>query len=187
MKRAALKFTPFIVSVCFTVLASVFLTVDATAQTYQSVEMYYDAAKKVKREVFLVRKKNSKTLRDSSYTSFYQNGKVKSKGNFKNDIPEGLWYYYYESGLVKSYGKLNGTIKYGGWKYYYENGNISTEGSYKEGKKEGDWKYYFESTAGVLKTDGSYVNDKEMVVGSFMMRVVILKLRQIFMKTEGCM
>ncbi|MDB5256122.1 MAG: hypothetical protein JWM14_817 [Chitinophagaceae bacterium] len=160
MKHTALKYTPFLVSVCCTVLGGIFLTVDANAQTHQSVEIYYDAAKKVKHEVFLVKKKKNATVRDSTYTSFYQNGKVKSKGIFKNDIPVGLWYYYYESGLVKSYGKLTGTIKYGDWKYYYENGNISTEGSYKEGKKEGDWKYYFESTAGILKTDGVYVNDK---------------------------
>jgi antitoxin component YwqK of YwqJK toxin-antitoxin module len=159
MKSAALKYTPFLVSVGFAVLGVIFLTVEANAQTHQSVEMYYDAAKKVKREFFLVKRKRNATVRDSTYTSFYQNGKVKSKGNFKNDVPQGLWYYYYESGLVKSYGKLTGTIKYGDWKYYYENGNISTEGSYKEGKKEGDWKYYFESTAGILKTEGVYVND----------------------------
>jgi uncharacterized protein len=160
MKGTALTYKPFLISAVFAVWGCMFLTVDVHAQAYQRIEIYYDAAKKIKQEVFLVKKKKGTVVRDSTYTSFYQNGQLKSKGNFKSDTPQGLWYYYYESGLVKSFGKLTGTVKYGDWKYYYENGNLSTEGSYKEGKKEGDWKYYFESTTDVLKTDGVYVNDK---------------------------
>ncbi|MDB5273416.1 MAG: hypothetical protein JWO58_1783, partial [Chitinophagaceae bacterium] len=155
----AVRYTPFFVSVFITIVGSVCIAVEANAQTHQTVEIFYDAAKRVKREVFLVKKKKT-TVRDSTYTSFYQNGKVKSKGMFKNNVPVDLWYYYYESGLVKSYGKLDNAIKYGDWKYYYENGNLSTEGAYIKGKKTGDWKYYFESTANVLKTEGAFVNDK---------------------------
>jgi antitoxin component YwqK of YwqJK toxin-antitoxin module len=156
----AVRYTPFFISVVITTLGSILSSIEGNAQTHQSVEIYYDTAKKIKREVFLVKKKKGTAVRDSSYTSFYQNGKVKSKGTFKDNEPAGLWEYYYESGLLKSSGHIRHELKYGNWKYYYENGNLSTEGTYDAGKKTGDWHYYFESNPDVVKTEGAYINDK---------------------------
>ncbi len=144
----------------FTVLRLVLGEGSAWAQGYEKVEKYYDAAKRIKQEVFLVKKTRNKVVRDSSYFSYYQNGKVKSKGQFKNNLPVGHWEYFYEHGGFKATGFFVQGQNHGVWNYYYENGNISTSGRYEYGIKSGDWKYFFESTNQLVKSEGAYSNNK---------------------------
>jgi antitoxin component YwqK of YwqJK toxin-antitoxin module len=63
---------------------------------------------------------------------------VSSAGNMDKDT-------YYESGKIYSKGKLSDGLKDGYWQFFHENGNVGAEGNYLEGKESGEWKYYNEN------------------------------------------
>ncbi len=151
------------------------------AQQHIKVETYYDTKKDIIKERFMVLKKNT-TILDSLYTSYYQSGKIKSTGIFKNNKANshwqyyyeggtlkmegpfkdnehnGYWRYYYETGLLNMEGEIYKELKEGTWKYYYENGNLKNTGAYKKNKKHGIWKYFNED--GTVKAQAVYENDK---------------------------
>lgn len=77
-----------------------------------------------------------------SYTSFYKNGKVKSKGEYDNA------------------GK-----RVGSWTFYYENGNKAEESIYDVGKRTGLVVEYF--TNGSPKHKGAYVEDKRVGIHEY--------------------
>ena len=36
------------------------------------------------------------------YEEYYENGQLKSKTSYKNDVPDGVWEEYYENGQLES-------------------------------------------------------------------------------------
>ena len=88
---------------------------------------------------------------------YYKTGQIKSIGNIDDFFKEyynyriGFWNEFYENGKLKSSGNYNldtytqcctGGIcsgfysyKYGEWNYYYDNGNLKAKGKYRIGKK----------------------------------------------------
>ena len=116
------------------------------------------------------------------WTSWYENGKIKDEGNFKdgkmsgkwtgyepkqgrylyigswsNDIKVGKWLNYSERGDLQSlitYGK-DGELN-GLSRIYNENGRLISEGKFKAGRRTGRWKYYYDF--GALWRDCTYKN-----------------------------
>jgi uncharacterized protein len=171
--------------VCFTMLWTAWNTVDVLAQGYEKVEKYYDATKKVKQEVFWVKKTKSKIVRDSSYTSYYQNGNLKSKGQFKNNQPAGYWQYYYEYGGLKASGSFVDGQNQGTWTYYYENGNRSASGKYEHGIKSGTWTNFFESKPDLIKSEGAYLENKREGIWKFYDEQGLFKAQADFKQDKG--
>ena len=102
---------------------------------------------------------------------FYDNGKVKFKGGYKDGLPIGLHKEYPRDGsviLAKEYDENgifigDGTVdendkKQGVWKYYYENGDVKSQGVMKDNLKTGEWIFYYED--GKIEQRGKYNNDK---------------------------
>lgn len=71
---------------------------------------------------------------DGEVRWFYENGKVKIKGYYKNTTPYGSWSEFYPSGSIKSEYSYQNGLMHGSYKYYYEQGNIWTERAYNEGR-----------------------------------------------------
>ena len=75
----------------------------------------------------------------------YENGQIKSEGNYKDGKPDGKVTGWFENGQIQTVlnlkdGKLNGKVI-----DWYENGQIEAEGNYKDGKPDGKATYWHEN------------------------------------------
>jgi len=94
-------------------------------------------------KVKLMSKTNYKDGGLKLYESYYTNGQLKEKGNYKDQEKDGLWELYNEDGLLyikRNYkdGKQDGLYE----EYKYEDGKhfVSWQGNYKDGKQDGIFK-----------------------------------------------
>lgn len=152
------------------------------AQRLIPSKTYYDYQKTLLKERFFVQKKNPAIL-DSTYLLYYQNGVLKTKGNFKNNKAEGHWTYYYENGTPRMEGDFQQGVQSGYWKYYYENGTLSMEGKINKDIKEGPWLYYFEN--GNKKSEGPYVKNKKEGIWIYYHEDGTLKAQATFNNDKG--
>jgi len=101
-------------------------------------------------------------------TDYYPDGKVKTVGSYKGNVPEGIRREYNEQGnVVAAYTYRNGKvvaegvvddegIRDGAWREYFDNGQLRAEGVYRNGHRIGKWKFYHPN--GNLEQEGSYNN-----------------------------
>lgn len=75
---------------------------------------------------------------------FYENGKVKMEGEFKDCKRTGIWKAYFDNGQLWSEGEFLNGERTGKGKTYFPNGKINTEGQYTNDKQTGNWKTYNE-------------------------------------------
>ncbi len=110
------------------------------------------------------------SIKNGSYKSYYNDGRLKSEGTFLNGLYNGAWIYYYSNGNVQAKGSfisgdgtdvsetsglpLNG--RDGLWKIYHDNGKLSQESNFLKGKLNGSFKDY--NTVGVLTEESFYKN-----------------------------
>ncbi|MFN4233424.1 MAG: toxin-antitoxin system YwqK family antitoxin [Bacteroidia bacterium] len=88
------------------------------------------------------------------FTEYYEDGKIKKQGGFKNNKPEGVHYEFDENGIpsaskIYKEGVLLGEglidsagMKQGPWKEFYPDGTLKAEGKYEDNKRIGEWKFY---------------------------------------------
>lgn len=89
---------------------------------------------------------------------YYDNGKLKSAGSFKNDVPVGQHTTYTKTGKILESKKYSSTgwvlskgimdkrgKRQGEWTYFYKSGKVKSVGSYKNGRRIGDWTFYHEN------------------------------------------
>ena len=69
--------------------------------------------------------------------SYYENGQLRERANFKDGKEEGFWEEYYENGQLKSKVNYQEGKKVGFWEEYYENGQLKKKVNNKDGKEEG--------------------------------------------------
>ncbi|MBR4267424.1 MAG: toxin-antitoxin system YwqK family antitoxin [Bacteroidales bacterium] len=82
---------------------------------------------------------------------------VSSRGNYVNDIQQGVWTYYYRNGNIKySLTYVNGVVS-GPAKVYYPSGIVQEEGTWDNGHWVGDYKFFYSN--GKLAQDFDYDND----------------------------
>ncbi|MDR2009070.1 MAG: toxin-antitoxin system YwqK family antitoxin [Bacteroidales bacterium] len=90
----------------------------------------------------------------------YDNGQIRYKGAFINDIPVGVFYYYFPNGKTKSVlnyddqGNANAEI-------YWENGNIYAKGFYNiKQERNNEWHIFYEdgTPAVILNYDNGEIN-----------------------------
>jgi antitoxin component YwqK of YwqJK toxin-antitoxin module len=127
-------------------------------------------------------KEFSRTNDKATVSYFYQDGKLKSKGQMEGTLRIGKWIYYFKDGIkvLSEENYINGLLE-GDYKIFYLNGKVtewslykngllhstskrfSEEGilveaiNYEEGKLNGEALYYNNSGDLILK--GNYLND----------------------------
>lgn len=92
-------------------------------------------------------------LREGFMTEFTEEGKIITKGEFIEDMQEGIWYY--ENPIYKEIGKYVNDKPDSLWKrYYMPSEKLQFEGNFINGSEEGLHTWYYE-------------NGKKTVVGNF--------------------
>lgn len=101
--------------------------------------------------------------KEGYWKNFYENGEVRSEGNFKNNRQIGEWKFLFSAGKPEQIGNFSNGSLDGEWKWFYrdgrtlrfeeylsgkregkfvefnEHGDTITFGNFIEGEKEGDW------------------------------------------------
>ena len=137
---------------------------------------YYENGAVLRQEVYI------DNLRNGTMTEFTEDGKVLTKGEYEDDMKEGLWIYetpeYKEIGkyvndkpdsLWKRYympkeklrfeGRFLNGDEDGKHTWYFQDGRIMTDGNYIGGMKQGEWKFYYDNGFNYLTI--TYENDIE--------------------------
>jgi antitoxin component YwqK of YwqJK toxin-antitoxin module len=99
---------------------------------------------------------DAKNLKQGPWKKYYENGKLKYAGQFKDDKPSGLFLYYFESGVKKAEVLFSNNGAYSRAKNFYPTGKLSSEGLYINEKKDSIWKFY--DLSGVLQIEEMYRN-----------------------------
>ena len=128
-----------------------------SSMTYGQIllKTHYDEEKTIVKEEFYIRSKNSKVL-DGPYKSFFEDGVLKSEGQFENNKSTGVWQYYYKNGRLRMKGQIGDGKNVGQWEYYYENGSLKMSGKLEQGKKDGYWVYQYKNNT--IESEGSYLS-----------------------------
>lgn len=122
-----------------------------TPKLKKIIEYFADDSTKTKVEYeYYVIDKSPHDIKHGKYTWYFDNGKVKSRTNYSQGVPEGEFTTYNRYGGKRAEGnfangKLNGEIK-----NYYPGGGLENRGHYINGVKEGAWKYYSQN-GGLIK------------------------------------
>ena len=78
---------------------------------------------------------NKKGSEEGYFENYHMNGKIRSRGFYKNQQYDGLW------------------------ELFYQNGQISQRGNFKDGEKVGQWEYFHESG---VSLDPDYYSSYQM-------------------------
>ena len=119
------------------------------------LKTYYDSDKTQLKEVYTLKEKGSQILH-GPYTDYFENGEVKTHGQYFENAANGVWEFYYESGGIRMRGNIKNGQNQGLWEYFYENGEMSMIGDIDGGKRQGDWQMYFDN--GALKSEGKFAD-----------------------------
>ena len=68
----------------------------------------------------------------------------------------GIWEFYDENGRLTSKGSYKDGVMVGKWKFYHLNGKIRSKGEYVDNDKEGIWEFY--GVNGELESKELYCN-----------------------------
>ena len=121
------------------------------------VKNYYKGNRILKEEFFVKDAKSN--ILDGQYIAYFSDGKIKTKGDYVNNKPVGIWEYYFESGALKMKGEMQDEGA-GMWVYFFEKGNKNMEGRLRNGKRDGNWRFYYEY--GGLKSVGNFEEGKRI-------------------------
>jgi antitoxin component YwqK of YwqJK toxin-antitoxin module len=130
-------------------------------------------------------RKMAAVVKDGKWTTWFENGTVRSEEYYSNGTMTGTWksvydngqteftidfasgkaVFYTKSGVVSSEGLIaNGMVHKGDWTGYYENGTKNYKGSYdNEGRKDGVWTWWDEKgnmTNGQTFKNGTLLSTK---------------------------
>ena len=75
-------------------------------------------------------------------TTYYQSGKKKMEGTFKNGKRDGLWQAWFPDGTLWSEGEYKEGEEMGSKTVYYENGKKFFSGNIKNGQRTGEWSFW---------------------------------------------
>lgn len=94
------------------------------------------------------------------WEEYYLNGKLKSKGSFKNGKKYGKWEYYFTTGKTEQKGTYDANGRFTGeWNWYYENGNLLRKEEFRKGIEDGELEEY--SRDGVLISKGEFFDGEK--------------------------
>ena len=76
------------------------------------------------------------------WETYYENGKTKSHGAFKQGHPVGILLKYYPGGVLQANMNFDESGRISYVKLYYETGSLAAEGKYIDQKKDSVWNYF---------------------------------------------
>lgn len=89
---------------------------------------------------------------------YYDNGQVMERRNFdENGSMTGVFKSYFENGHLKSEGQYDNGAMEGKWKFFFTNGNIKEIILYKNNVQNGPFTEYHQN--GKISAQGTYVNE----------------------------
>ena len=90
-----------------------------------------------------IRETTIQNLEDKTkkYKSFFKNGKLKKKGDFKNGKKIGKWKQYYLNSGIQTIEDYINELSYQ-YLFYHTNGNLLVVGQYVDGERNGVWKHF---------------------------------------------
>lgn len=92
--------------------------------------------------------------------SIYSDGRLSRQGKLDNQGREqGVWKEFFEDGKVKSEGSYKDGKREGRWSFFHNNSQTEQVGEYVKGKPSGEWKKFF--IDGKLQRNEFYENGKE--------------------------
>lgn len=128
------------------------LTSQDSTESKDYITRYYDSGAKMSEGALY------NNLETGDWTSWHENGQIKSTGYYTEGQKDSLWQWYDESGILSGTGMFKDGVENGTWMHYYPDGIVSDSGTYLDGLKEGLWEYYHEN--GGLKNAINYKADK---------------------------
>lgn len=69
---------------------------------------------------------------------FYDDGSVRARGDYENNLRAGDWVFYHRNGKVESEGKYVNGLPQGQWKWFYDNGVLRRKDYYRRGREDGE-------------------------------------------------
>ena len=90
-------------------------------------------------------KKGENTPYTGQIVEYFNNGKVKGTGEFKDGLVHGLRTVYYENGNKSLERNYQNGIENGASIEYYPSGQVKQEANFKNGKQDGIFKVYYQS------------------------------------------
>ena len=114
----------------------------------------------------------------------YHNGKLWSKGSYKDDIAEGEWVWFWTNGNLHTKGLYKDGNREDIWETYWMDGKLEEKGSFKDDLKDGIWEEY--DISGNLVFKGLYKDDelvkilplKESKTPSFLLKEEMTLIRE---------
>ena len=78
--------------------------------------------------------------REGAWVTYYENGQLWYKGDYKSGKQEGAWVSYHKTGKLKSKGNFKNGKATGAWVGYLKDGTVFKDwtGTFKDGKKISD-------------------------------------------------
>ena len=96
--------------------------------------------------------------------SYYENGNLRVKGNFKDGKENGLWEWYSENGQLEKKGNYKEGLREDGlWEFYYKNGQLISKGNWKDNNPDGLGKNIIKMVS--YHTNTITKTEKKMVFG----------------------
>jgi len=90
----------------------------------------------------------------------YRDDKVIAEGiSDGGALQQGHWKYFFEDGALRSEGDYLDGKREGEWVFYYHDGRVQQRGSYRKDKPVGEWKWMYHS--GNILREENYVNGRE--------------------------
>ncbi|NLJ48598.1 MAG: PKD domain-containing protein [Candidatus Atribacteria bacterium] len=118
-------------------------TNESQAKTLTHQEKYPNGKMKIQYTYFV--RPDGTQVKNGLETSWYENGKKKSEGEYQNGKKVGVWVSWYDNGVIGQKGAYQDDQKNGVWMKNYRNGNKESEGFYKNNLREGSWKKWYEN------------------------------------------
>ena len=99
-------------------------------------------------------------IKDGPYETYWDNGRLREKGTWKDGELDGPYEEYHENGQLEYGGNYKDGLSEGLWKSYYENGQKYQECDIKDGKMHG--KCIFYNSDGTIETTSYYKNGQKI-------------------------
>lgn len=93
------------------------------------------------------------------WETFWENGKIQSKGFYADGKLDSIWEHFDEDGILAQRSTYKNGVQHGTYASFYATGVERSSGKYKEGRSHGEWVYNYED--GRVMSKGSHELDRQ--------------------------
>ena len=91
--------------------------------------------------------------KQGDWSKKHKNGEVRYKGQFKDNVPQGLFLYYYKTGELQIEKKFFNNGEATAAHFFYKNGGLQSSGLYVSKLKDSTWNFYNHDSILVLSEE----------------------------------